>query len=161
MIPALLAIATAAAQAPPEGPRASLSIQLLEVVSFERGHISTMVAPGVSVLAPLGDRWNFVGIISPIIGVDQTSLGGVLVATPQADIWHDGPWHASLGPTLSISRLWVREDSWEGRTNLSAGAGAAFGRKGTVAQLGLDLSAAPEFDFALGMVPRIGITAAL
>ncbi|MBX2802155.1 MAG: hypothetical protein KTR31_31025 [Myxococcales bacterium] len=159
---AALAAPALGQEGPPTGSRASLSVQLLEVVSFERGHVATLLAPGVSVIVPLRERWNLVAITSPIVGVDQTALGGVLVVTPQARIWQDGPWHASLGPASSVSRLYVREDDvWTGRTNLSAGVGLSVGRKGTVAQLGLDVSTAPTFDWALGVVPRLGLTAAL
>ncbi|MBX2799584.1 MAG: hypothetical protein KTR31_18045 [Myxococcales bacterium] len=161
MIPAWLLLCSSASAQAPAKPSTSLSVQLLEVISLERGHIATVVAPGVSLRVPVNDRWSVVGIVSPIVGIDQTSLGGVVVVTPQARVWHRGPWHASAGPTTSISVSYEREETWSGRTNLSAGVGGAFGRKGTVAQLGLDLSASPTFEWALGLVPRIGITAAL
>lgn len=150
----------ASAQAPPDGPRASLSVQLLEVISVERGHIATLIAPGVSVLTPLTDRWSLVGVAGLSVGIDQTALGGVIVLTPQAGIWHDGPWHASVGPTLGISRVYTREETWQARTNLSLGGGMSLGKRGTVGQLGLEFGTTPEFDWAISVIPRLGVSAA-
>ncbi|MEN0064989.1 MAG: hypothetical protein AAGA48_22790 [Myxococcota bacterium] len=152
----------ALAQEPNARPRASLSVQALEIVSLERGHIGTMVAPGVSVLFPVSDQWNVIGVVSPFVGVDLTAVGGVLVASAQRNIWRQGPWHASVGPSTTVSRVSRREDNvWRPQTNLSAGVGLSLGKRGTVGQLGLDLSTTPEFDWALGLVPRVGISAAL